>query len=151
MIMAVSLLAGALFVAPAPTASAAACTDQSNILTFPNWYRGVYTNTSTDCNIELKGGIKDAWIIVANVVEILIQAVGYVAVGFIIYGGFKYITSQGEAAGVTAAKQTITRAVVGLVIAIVSVLILNVIVGVFGLKTSGPNSEISTTSIVREV
>jgi hypothetical protein len=148
--MMASLLAGAVFLTPTPAASAAACTDQSNILTFPNWYRGVYTNAGTECNIEFKGGINDTWIIVANVVEILIQAVGYVAVGFIIFGGFKYITSQGEAAGVTAAKQTITRAVVGLVISIVSVLILNVIVNVFGLKTSGPNSEISVTNINRE-
>jgi Type IV secretion system pilin len=151
MIMAVSVLVGTVFLAPAPTASAAACTDQSSILTFPNWYRGVYTNTGTECNIEFKNGINDTWVIVTNIVEILIQAVGYVAVGFIIYGGFKYITSQGESAGVTEAKNTITRAVVGLVISIVSVLILNVVVGIFGLRTSGDCSEIqsgtSTTTV----
>jgi len=146
MVMAISVLASMMFLTPASTASAAPCTDQSNILTFPNWYRGVYTNAGTECNIEFKNGINDVWVIVTNLVEILIQAVGYVAVGFIIFGGIKYITSQGEAAGVTSAKQTITRAVVGLVISIVSVLILNLVVGVFGLRTQGPNSEIQSGS-----
>ena len=142
MIMAVSVLAGALFFTPTPQASAAACTDQSAILTFPNWYRGVYTNVGDECNIEFKNGINDTWVVVTNIVEILIQAVGYVAVGFVIFGGIKYITSQGEAAGITDAKNTITRAIVGLVISIVSVLILNLVVGVFGLRTAGDCSEI---------
>lgn len=142
MIMAVSFLAGTLFFTPAPAASAAACTDQSAILTFPNWYRGVYTNNGDKCEIDFKNGINDTWVVVTNVVEILIQAVGYIAVGFIIFGGFRYITSQGEASGITDAKNTITRAIVGLIISIVSVLILNLVVGVFGLRTAGDNSEI---------
>lgn len=140
LLMLTSFFASVAFLTPT-TASAAACTDYSNILTFPNWYRGVYVNTGTDCTLQFDN-IDDTWIVVSNIIEILMQAVGYVAVGFIIYGGFKYLTSQGESAALTAAKSTITHAVVGLVISIVSVLLLNLLVGVFGLRTQGDNLEV---------
>ncbi len=42
--------------------------------------------------------------------------VGFAAVLMIIIGGFKYITSSGDTAGVNSAKNTILFAVVGLVI-----------------------------------
>lgn len=143
LIMAASVIAGVAFLAPTPHVSAAACTDQSNILTFPTWYRGVYVNNGTECTLFPANDINGVWVVVTNVVEILIQAVGYVAVGFIIYGGFRYVTSQGESSAISEAKTTITRAIVGLVISIVSVLILNVTVGIFGLRISGNCSEIT--------
>ena len=143
------MLLGVAFLAPAPSVSAAdnvGCVDQSSILTFPNWYRGVYQNITdaTTGKVECQlfpsndtNEINGVWVIVTNIVEIVIQIVGYVAVAFIIIGGFKYITSQGDAAGITKAKDTITRAIVGLVISIVSVLILNLVVGIFGLRIDG--------------
>lgn len=143
LLMLTSFFASVAFLAPS-TASAAPCTDYSNILTFPNWYRGVYVNTGADCTLSFDS-IDDTWIVVSNIIEILMQAVGYVAVGFIIYGGFKYLISQGESAALTAAKSTITHAVVGLVISIVSVLLLNLLVGVFGLRTQGDNLEVVDT------
>lgn len=54
--------------------------------------------------------------IVATVINIFSWVVGVVSVIMIIYGGFKYITSGGDAGGVTAAKNTILYAIVGLVI-----------------------------------
>lgn len=142
LLMSASMLLGVAFLAPTPPVSAAACTDQSSILTFPNWYRGIYENNGDNCVLFPDSNINATWVIVTNVVEILLQVVGYVAVGFIIVGGFKYITSQGDAAGVKQAKDTITRAIVGLVISIVSVLILNLVVGIFGLRTDGTCSQI---------
>lgn len=142
-----SLFANVAFLTPAH-ASAGECKDYSNILTFPNWYRGVGqtigAGATATCSIEFKGGINDIWVVVTNAIEILLQLVGYVAVGFIIYGGFKYLTSQGESGALTTAKNTITQAIVGLVISIISVLILNFVVGIFGLRTQGSNLEITT-------
>lgn len=122
-----------------------ACNDYSNILTFPNWYRGAYTNGPGGCDLfpDTSVGINYVWVVVSNVIEILLQLVGYVAVGFIIFGGFKYLTSQGESSALASAKNTITQAIVGLVISIVSVLILNFVVGIFGLRTQGANLEIT--------
>ena len=57
-----------------------------------------------------------------------------VALGFLIYGGIKWIISGGDKAGVEAARNTIVAAVVGLVIVFLSYFILNIILGIFGLS-----------------
>ena len=59
----------------------------------------------------------------------ILQIVAYIAVAFIIVGGFKYITSAGSPDGMVKARKTITNAVVGLLISIFSVAIVNVISG----------------------
>jgi hypothetical protein len=53
---------------------------------------------------------------VKTVVNVLSVVVGIVAVIMIIIGGFRYITSGGKQESVTAAKNTILYAVIGLVI-----------------------------------
>jgi hypothetical protein len=54
--------------------------------------------------------------IVHTVVNLLSAIVGIVAVIMIIVGGFRYITSGGNDASVTAAKNTILYAIIGLVV-----------------------------------
>lgn len=54
--------------------------------------------------------------LVATVINVFSWVVGVISVIMIIYGGFKYITSGGDAGGVTAAKNTILYAIVGLII-----------------------------------
>ena len=63
--------------------------------------------------------------IVAKVINIFSWVVGAVSVIMLIYGGFKYITSGGDSGGVTAAKNTILYAIVGLVIVALSQVIVN--------------------------
>lgn len=58
-----------------------------------------------------------------NAVKILSIIVGIVAVIMIILGGFKYITSGGDATKVASAKNTIFYAVIGLVIVALAQLI----------------------------
>ena len=60
-------------------------------------------------------------------VEILLRIASLIAVGFIIYGGFQYILSQGEPDRIKNAKQTIINALIGLVIAMLSVAVVNLI------------------------
>jgi hypothetical protein len=54
--------------------------------------------------------------IVHTIVNLLSAVVGIVAVIMIIVGGFRYITSGGNDTSVTAAKNTILYAVIGLVV-----------------------------------
>jgi len=54
------------------------------------------------------------------VLEDLIRIAALVAVGYIIYGGFQYITSQGAPDATKRAQQTIINALVGVAIAIVA-------------------------------
>jgi zinc transporter ZupT len=54
--------------------------------------------------------------VVRLIINILSVIVGVAAVIMIIIGGLKYITSGGDSAGVTSAKNTILYAIVGLIV-----------------------------------
>ncbi|OYX42854.1 hypothetical protein B7Y94_02845 [Candidatus Saccharibacteria bacterium 32-49-12] len=57
---------------------------------------------------------------VTPVINFMLALVGVLAVVMIIVGGIKYITSAGDTSKVTAAKNTILYAVIGLVVAILA-------------------------------
>lgn len=54
-------------------------------------------------------------------VDSLLKLVVYVAAGFIIYGGVKYMMAQGDQSSIAEAKTTVTNAVIGMIIAICAV------------------------------
>ena len=66
--------------------------------------------------------------IVKNIINVLLYIIGIVAVVMIIFGGFQYITSSGDAAKVTKAKNTILYGSVGLVIAVLAYAIVNFVI-----------------------
>jgi len=123
----VATLGGATVTLATSPTTYAACSDR--LLTFPAWYKGLLDGS---CEIQNPGAVglsKFVWTIALNVVEVLLQLVGYVSVAFIIVGGFKYMISGGDASGMTKAKNTILNAVIGLGISIASVGIVNVVAG----------------------
>ena len=63
--------------------------------------------------------------LIKKVVNLLLWAIGIVSVIMIIIGGIRYATSNGDSNQVTAAKNTIMYAVIGLVIAIFAYAIVN--------------------------
>jgi hypothetical protein len=65
-------------------------------------------------NLFGQGGI---FTVIANT---LIFLVGAIAVIFLIIGGLRYVVSNGDSKNVTAAKDTILYAIVGIVVAVVS-------------------------------
>lgn len=75
--------------------------------------------------------LDDIWRIAIIVIETMIKIAGYLAVGFIIWGGIKYLKSQGDPGELNASRQIITNAVIGLVIALVSVAMIQFIAGTF--------------------
>jgi hypothetical protein len=115
---------------PTPTFAAGKCAQ--NILTFPVWFRGL-TVSDTDCTLKSPdqvGGLSNyIWKIVLNVIEIVLNLIGYLAVFLIIFGGFQFMTNGGEAAKVEKAKKTILNAVIGLIISIAAIAIVNLIFG----------------------
>ena len=62
---------------------------------------------------------------VENLVQILFFAIGTIAVIMIIIGGIKYVTSNGDSAQVTSAKNTVLYSVVGLIVALLAYAIVN--------------------------
>jgi len=71
----------------------------------------------------------DANNIIKTVVDITIYAVAAVSVVVIIISGFIYATSSGEAAQIKKAKDTLTYAIAGMVIAICAYAIVNWVLG----------------------
>ncbi|HEX6258632.1 MAG TPA: hypothetical protein VFZ48_04075, partial [Candidatus Saccharimonadales bacterium] len=59
-------------------------------LTFPVWYRGL--PGADKCNPQLTS-TSHVWVIVLNIIEVILQVVGYSTAGFIIWGGIRYTTS----------------------------------------------------------
>ena len=72
------------------------------------------------------------WKIVLNIVTMVLQIVGYVCVGFVIWGGYLYMLSRGESGRVASGKKTITNALIGLVICMTASLISGAIVDIAG-------------------
>ncbi|MDB5183208.1 MAG: hypothetical protein JWO47_992 [Candidatus Saccharibacteria bacterium] len=54
------------------------------------------------------------------VLEIMLRIGGLAGFFFVIYGGFRYITSQGEPDKTKQSRQTITNALIGMVISIIA-------------------------------
>jgi hypothetical protein len=131
-ILFVASTGGATLAIAAPQTASAACAPP-RLLTFPAWYRGLQR---ADCSIKSPTEVSSTnglqifiWTIVLNVIEIMLQAVGYISVGFIIYGGFKFITGTGSPDTVVKARTTILNAIIGLILSIASIGIVNVIAG----------------------
>ena len=60
-----------------------------------------------------------------TIINVVIGVVGFIAVIMMILGGISFITSQGDAAKVTKAKNTILYGVVGLIVAMLAFAIVN--------------------------
>lgn len=74
-------------------------------------------------------GLSDVWLIILPLLEDAIKVAGYVAAGFVIWGGIKYLKSQGDPTELTASRQTIYNALFGLVLVMLSVAIVNFVAG----------------------
>lgn len=124
----VTVFMGATLLVPAfaPVAHAESCTDTRGILGMPTWWRGLGCE---DGKPTLSSPV-DIWKIVLNVIEAVMIIAGYVAVGYVIWGGFKYLTSDGDEGKIKAGRQIITNALIGLTIVFASVAMVNFVAGV---------------------
>lgn len=69
--------------------------------------------------------------------NILLYLIGAVSVIMIIFGGFRYITSGGKSENITAAKNTIMYAVIGIIIALLSYAIVNFVITALSTASTG--------------
>ncbi|TSC71941.1 MAG: conserved membrane protein of unknown function [Parcubacteria group bacterium Gr01-1014_38] len=66
--------------------------------------------------------------LILNIVNVALLLAAVVALVFLVYGGFRYISSRGEERDVEAAKNTITYAVIGLVLIGIAAAIVNFVI-----------------------
>lgn len=84
---------------------------------------------------------------IGRLTTFILAAIGIVSVVMLIFGGFRYIISGGDAKKVTDAKNTILYAIIGLVIALLAYAIVNFIVYVVtnGAISTDPSAVVSPT------
>ena len=132
-ILAIIMIMGAVSVAVLPTQEAFAddtategettaagnYTCQTHFMGLRAWYDGL---VDADCNVDYPGqgdekAIKEfVWTTVLNVVSMILGIMGYLAIGFVIYGGIQYMIGQGDPVKVAKGKKTITNSVIGLIV-----------------------------------
>ena len=102
------------------------CTERT-FFSIPTWYK--YLQHEFDpvtglCNVEfslMRDGVfngEGIALLLLGIIDILVRIAALIAVGFVIYGGFKYITSQGSPEATAAALSTILHALIGLGVAV---------------------------------
>ena len=110
-------LAVTALLVPVVPASALSCADDTYTIT-----NGVNCAQGEDTPATLFGGEDSIFTVVVN---ILLFIIGAICVIMLIWGGIRYTTSAGNSANVTAAKNTIMYAIIGLVIAFLAFAIVN--------------------------
>jgi hypothetical protein len=117
----------------ASAVSAANCSTNSTFFGLPPWYK--YLNPHIDpetggCELDFKfpEGIAQVMFALA---EILLRVAAIVALVFVIIGGVRYTTSQGEPDATASARKTILNALIGLVLAVSAAAIVTFIGGRF--------------------
>lgn len=116
-----------------------ACTKVNSFFGIPVWYK--YLPLDSNCEVittDLDGSA--VLLIILAIVEILLFIAGFLAGFFIIYGAFKFITSQGDSAKVVSARTTVANAIVGLLIAVIA----SRVVAYIGGRLAAANAKVTT-------
>lgn len=66
-----------------------------------------------------------------TITNVMLFVIGAISVIMLIIGGIRYVLSGGDSSAITAAKNTILYAVVGIVVAILAFAIVNFVIGSF--------------------
>jgi hypothetical protein len=109
-------------------AQAAAGCENRSFFGFPVWDK--YLQHNPDCGPKLTA-MGDIWLILLALIEILLRVAVFVAIAYVLLGGFKYITSRANPDKVSTAKTTVIDALIGLVIAVAATAVVSFIAGRF--------------------
>lgn len=89
------------------------------------------TNEGLMCNIAFNplpsNGQSDILLVLLVIIDDLLRIAGLVAIGFIIWGGILYLTSQGSPDQTQKAQNTLQNAILGLVICILAIALVSFI------------------------
>lgn len=125
-------LMGAIMLLMAGVVSIPVSACEKSFLGMKPWHAGV--EKDSECRILQPKTDKELnlmiWKIVLNVLADLMLMVGYLALGFTIYGGYLYIMSKGDPGRIQKGRMTLISAVTGVVIAVLANVIINTIVTV---------------------
>lgn len=72
-----------------------------------------------------------------TITNVLLFIIGAVSVIMLVIGGIRYTVSAGDSSAVTAAKNTILYAIIGIVVAILAFAVVNFVIGAFVPQNQG--------------
>ena len=91
-----------------------------------NFSSAAFLNTDTQGLIQghannsaMFGGYEmtsDIYLLVQTVINAFLSLIGVILLAYLLYAGYKWMTAQGDEEKVTAAKETIYRAIIGIII-----------------------------------
>ena len=87
-------------------------------------------------NLSGPAKISDLVIVIQNIISILAPIAAVAFLIMLIVGGFQFLTSGGDPKAVAGARTTLTYAVIGIILVVVSWLILLVIKNITGVDTT---------------
>lgn len=125
-----------IFFVAAPAGAEPICQGGGHAFSITRWCEGVEEVQKFNTPDEMKNFILQ---IVTNVGMMIGDVGAYIAVIFVMYGGFLYMTSAGDPGKAASGKKTITNACIGIVITKVAKSIIKVVAEVahlFGLDKS---------------
>lgn len=67
----------------------------------------------------------------SKITSIMLFVIGAIAVIMIVIGGLRYVLSGGDSSQITAAKNTILYAIIGIIVAILAYAVVNFVIGSF--------------------
>lgn len=82
------------------------------------------SNFSILCNLQLGRSV-------GNLINLIFIIAVVAALLYLVYGGFRWLTSTGDKANVAAAREHIVAAIIGLVIIFLSYFVLNILIAFF--------------------
>lgn len=119
-----SVAATVSFTSPAPAQARADIGGCDYLLGMVSWDCHVTKPTTGNPNNQ-DIVVKDIILIASNVLTDLTVIATYLVIGYVIYGGYLYMFSNGDASKVAGGKKTITHAFIGLAIVLLSNVALN--------------------------
>lgn len=116
------------------TQPVADCGEARYFLGIPSWDRGLKSCTDVEIDdvVSADKSLNPVLIVILNLTEAVTRMAGLVALAFLIIGGFKYALSEGNPQKATEAQRTCINAMIGLVIAVLATVVINVVLRVFG-------------------
>ena len=94
---------------------AVVCKAGGDFLGLPTWYK--YACGHDFRFLADKNGPSDIPLVILAIVEIMLRIAALAAIAYVVFGGVKYVVSQGEPDKISEAKGTIINALAGLLIA----------------------------------
>ena len=123
---------------------------KQTFLGFVPWDYYLTTDAKNGCVItdfHLLGGNSSLLLILLAIIDDLLRLAGVLAVGFIIYSGFQFITSSGSADQAAKARQTGINALIGLGIALVAITFVEFLGRQLGTGSAGQSGKLNLSPL----